>query len=314
MQTTGSFACTAAIVAMMSLSTPTHADPVVLEIGSPLVGPEHASSKAMEIFRTELARRTHGALGVAFPAEMKDGGSVRELVDGVHTGAIFALPFVFRNADHARRIVEGPVGKLIDARLNAKGFVPLAWMELGVREVTNAKQPLKTLEDFKGLRIRVQPSETHMAIFRALGAKPVAMDYGSVYTALKQGDIDAVESPYYPTYAAKLYEVEKYISDSGHIIELMVFIANRKTFTAFPPEQQEAIRDAARIAAAQEWKMVAESDSEALAALKANGMQFDPIPNTSRVAFRKAVSSVIDGVRKRVGAELVDQIVAAGRR
>jgi TRAP-type C4-dicarboxylate transport system substrate-binding protein len=205
---------------MMSLSTPAHADPVVLQIGSPLVGPEHASSKAMEIFRTELARRTQGALGVAFPVEMKDGGSVRELVDSVHTGAIFALPcpipylsrlvpeiealglpFVFRDADHAHRIVDGPAGKLIEARLNAKGFVPLTWMELGVRQVTNAKRPLKTLEDFKGLRIRVQPSETHMAIFRALGANPVAMDYGSVYTALKQGDIDAVESPYYPTYA-----------------------------------------------------------------------------------------------------------------
>jgi tripartite ATP-independent transporter DctP family solute receptor len=221
---------------------------------------------------------------------------------------------VLKDADHARRAVDGAVGKLIEARLIAKGFVPLGWMALGARHVTNAKRPLKTLSDFQGLKIRVQPSETHMAIFRALGANPVAMDIKDVYTALHQGDIEAQENPYYPIYSYKFYNVQKYVSDTGHIFDLIVFIASKKTFTGLPPEQQRAIRDAATAAAVQEWKMAAAVDETAFVALKANGMQFDPIPGATRLAMKKALVDVIDSARKRIGAELVDQVVAAGRR
>jgi tripartite ATP-independent transporter DctP family solute receptor len=330
MQTMGSFVRAAIIIAAMSLTTAALAEPVILRIDSPL-GPEHSSSKAMETFRTELLRRTHGAIDIDFSTEMK-GGSPKELIDGVRTGTIFAvpipvpafsrlvpeiealgLPFVFQNADHARRAVDGAAGKLIEARLNAKGFVPLVWMALGLRHVANSTRPLKTIEDFKGLRIRVQPSEIYMAAFRALGASPVAMDFSDVYTALQHGDIDATESPYYPIQSARFYEVEKYLSDTGHVFDLLVFVADKRAFTALSPEHQKAIRDAARIAAAQEWKMATTVDEAALATLKDNGMQFDPIPAATRVAFKKAMSGVVNSARQRLGAELVDQVVAADR-
>ena len=325
------FICSAAMIAVMSLTSPGHAEPVILRIDSPL-GPDHSSSKAMETFRTELVHRTKGAVDAVVSTEMK-GGSPKELIDGVRTGAVFAfpcpvpyfsrlvpeidalgLPFVLPDANHARRAVDGAAGKLIEARLIEKGFVPLAWMALGSRHVTNSKRPLRTLDDFKGLRIRVQPSEIYMASFRALGANPVAMDFANVYTALKQGDIDAQETPYYPIYSAKFYEVQKYLSDTGHVFDLIVFVASKKALADLPPDQQKAVRDAARIAAAQEWKMAAAVDETAFATLKANGMQFDPVPSATRAAFKKAMSRVIDGARQRIGAELVDQIVAAGRR
>jgi TRAP-type C4-dicarboxylate transport system substrate-binding protein len=152
-----------------------------------------------------------------------------------------------------------------------------------------------------------------MAAFRALGANPVAMDFPNVYTALKQDDIDAQETPYYPIYSAKFYEVQKYLSDTGHVFDLIVFIASRKALTALPPEQQKAIREAARIAAAQEWKMAAAVDETAFAALKANGMQFDPMPSATRVTLKKAMSGVIESARQRLGAPLVNEVVAAGR-
>lgn len=331
MQAMGPFIRAAAIIAVMSLTSSARTEPVILRIGSPF-GPEHASSKAVEIFRTELTRRTHGALDVEFFPEGKLGGA-KEVIDGLRADTIFAvpapmpylsrlvpetealsLPFVFKDADHARRAVDGAVGKLIEAKLIAKGFIPLGWMALGARNVTNAKRPMKTMDDFKGLKIRVQPSETHLAAFRALGANPVAMDIKDVYTALQQGDIDAQENPYYPIYSYKFYNVQKYVSDTNHVFDLIVLIASKKTFTGLPPEQQKAIRDAAKIAAVQEWKMAAAVDESAFAALKANGMQFDPIPDATRVALKKAMAGVIDSVRKRVGAELVDQVVAAGRR
>jgi tripartite ATP-independent transporter DctP family solute receptor len=331
MQTRGLFIRTAAILVAASLTSLAQAEPVILRIGSTL-GPEHASSKAMEIFKTEVAHRTQGALEIAFFPDGQLGGA-KEAIDGMRAESIFAvpapipylsrlvpetealgLPFVFKDADHAHRAVDGTFGKLIEARLIAKGYVPLGWMALGARHATNARRPLKTLNDFEGLKIRVQPSEIHMAIFRALGANPVAMDIKDVYTALQRGDIEAQENPYYPIYSNKFYNVQKYVSDTGHIFDLIVFIAGKKTFTGLPPEQQKAIRDAATVAAVQEWKIAAAVDEAAFAALKANGMQFDPVPDATRIAMKKAMVGVIDSARKHIGAELVDQVVAAGRR
>lgn len=321
----------AAIAAAMSLASSVYAEPLVLRIASPF-GSEHASSKAVEIFRTEVVRRSQGALDVEFAPDRKLGGA-KDVIDGLRADTLFAvpapmqylsrlvpetealsLPFVFKDADHARRAGDGAVGKLIEAKLVAKGFIPLGWMALGARHVTNAKLPLKTLDDFKGLRIRTQPSEIHMAAFRALGASPVAMDIKDVYTALQKGDVDAEENPYEPIYSTKFYEVQKYLSDTGHAFDLILFIASKKTFAALPPEQQKAVRDAARIATAQQWKIAAAVDEAAFEALKARGMQFDPIPPATRVAFKKAMAPVIDGARKRLGAALVDQVIAAGSR
>jgi tripartite ATP-independent transporter DctP family solute receptor len=331
MQAMGAFIRAATMTAMILLVPPARTEPVILRIGSPY-GREHSTSKAIDIFRTELVHRTQGALDVRFFPEMQLGGG-KDLIDGIRTDTIFAipapipylsrlipetealnLPFVFHDADHARRTVDGGVGKLIEARLVAKGFIPLGWMVLGARNVTNAKRPLQTLDDFKGLKIRVQPSETHMATFRALGASPVAIDIKDVYTALLQGDVDAEENPYYPIYSNKFYEVQKYLSDTSHLFDLIIFLASRKTFTALPPEQQKAIRDAAGIAIIQQWKMAPEVEAAAFAALKAHGMQFDPIPDATRAALKEAAAAVFERARLRIGAELVDQVVAEGRR
>jgi TRAP-type transport system periplasmic protein len=268
-----------------------------------------------------------------FPAgTLEGGGGVKELIDALHADTLFAvpasiqyfsrlvpetealsLPFVFRDGDQARQATDGAIGKLIEARLLAKGFITLGWMALGARNVTNSKRPLKTLDDFKGLKIRVQPSETHMAIFRALGANPLAMDIKDVYTALQQGDVDAQENPYYPSYFYKFYNVQKYVSNTRHAFDFLVFVASKKTFTDLPLEQQKAVREAARIASVQQWKMEAAEDQAALASLKANGMQFDPLPEATRTALKKATAGVIESARKRIGADLLDQVVAAGR-
>jgi TRAP-type transport system periplasmic protein len=331
MQAMGGLIRIAASVAVISLASPACTEPLILRIGSPY-GREHSTSKAVEIFRTELVRRTQGALDVAFFPEMQLGGG-KDLIDEVRNDAVFAipapipylsrllpdtealnLPFVFKDADHAHRTVDGAVGKLIEARLVAKGFVPLGWMVLGARHVTNAKRPLRTLDDFKGLRIRVQPSETHMATFRALGASPVAIDIKDVYTALQQGDVDAEENPYYPIYSNKFYEVQKYLSDTSHLFDLIIFIASRKTFTILPSEQQKAVRDAAGIAVLEQWKLAPEVEANAFGALKEHGMQFDPIPNSTRATLKQAAAAAFERARLRIGAEIVDQVVAEGRR
>jgi TRAP-type transport system periplasmic protein len=290
----------------------------------------HPTSRSVEIFKAEVARLSQSSIDVEVSAGSPRG--LKELIDAVHVGSIFAtwtsignfsrlvpeieavsLPFIFNNYDEARRAVSGPVGSLITTKLEAKGFVVLAWMELGVLHVSNSKRPLKTLDDFKGLSIRVLPNATHLATFQAIGARPVAMDLKDVGTAMAQGDIDGEEQDYPTTYANKYYESQKYLSDTGHFLDFHVLVANKRAFTSLATGQQKAVREAAATAAIQQRKMSAEAATSALVRLREKGVQFDPLPAETRMALRRATASVVDDVRKWVGADVVNKVLDANR-
>lgn len=290
---------------------------------------DHSSSKAMEIFRSELSKLSGGSLAADLFPGMQLGGA-KENMDAVRAGTIFgtwigvayvsrlvpeveavSLPFVFDNRQQAMGAIDGPVGKLIDRKLGAKGFQTLGWMELGARHVTNSKRPLKTLEDFKGLKIRMQPNETHLATFRSIGANPTPLDIKELYSALQQGVVDGEENPYPIIQGNRFYEVQKYLSDTAHFFDFIILIANKKTLDGLKPEQRSAVTDAAKLTISQQRKMAAEEEAAAFADLKAKGMKFDPLPAETRAALRKASAGIIDDVRKRAGGDLVDQMLAA---
>jgi TRAP-type transport system periplasmic protein len=306
-----------------------HAEVTTLRIESNLPT-SHASSRAMEVFKAEAARRSGGSIEVEVSAGAPR--SLKEMIDAVHVGSVFAtwtgignfsrlvpeitsisLPFVFENYDEARRAVVGSAGSLITTKLDAKGFHVLAWMDQGVLHVSNSKRPLKTLEDFKGLSIRVLPNATHLATFQAIGARPVAMDLKDVGPAMQQGDVDGEEQDYSTTYNNKYYESQKYLSNTAHFMDFHVLVANKKAFAGLDPMQQKAVREAAAIAAVQQHKMTTEDEVAALARLQENGVQFDPLPPETRSALRRATAKVIDDVRKWGGADIVNRVLAAGR-
>jgi TRAP-type transport system periplasmic protein len=324
-----SFAGGALAAAVLAIAAPAEAQAVTLRIESNLPAPV-ATSMSMQIFKDEVARLSGGSIEVEVVAGAPLG--LKEMVDAVHVGSVFAtwtsvdyfsrlvpeiaavsLPFVFDNYDEARRAVSGPVGSLIARKLDAKGFIVLAWMDLGEFHVMNSKRPLKTLDDFKGLRIRVLPNATHLATFEALGARAVAMDFKDVEAAVRQGDIDGEELDYSVTYANKYYESQKYVSDTRQFLDFNLFIANKSAFASLDPMQQKAVREAATIAALQERKISTEQEATALARLQEKGMQFDPLPPETRVALRRATASVVADVRKWVGADVVNEVLAANR-
>lgn len=312
--------------ALLAIAPPAGSQPVTLQIESAIPA-AHATSKSMEIFKDEVVRLSEGSIDV----EVAKGSqrSLRELIDDVHVGRIFAtwmsvgifsrqvpevaavsLPFVFENYDQAKRAVAGPVGTLITRKIEAKGFIILAWMDLGALQVTNSKRPLKTLEDFKGLTIRVLPNSTHLAAFKAIGARPVVMDFTDVAAALRQGDIDGQELDYSTIYANKHYESQKYLSDTGHFLDFHVLIADKRTFMGLDPMQQKAVRDAAANAAVRQHEISTEDQATALSWLK-DKMQFDPLPSRTRTALRRATASVAEDVKDWVGADIVNKVLAA---
>jgi TRAP-type transport system periplasmic protein len=323
-----SFAGAAVAATVLAVASPAAQTTLQIESAIPA---GHATSKAMDIFKDEVIRLSEGSMDV----EVTKGSqrSIRELVDDVHVGHVFAtwmgvgifsravpevaavsLPFVFKNYGQAKRVAAGPVGTLISTKLEAKGFVILAWMDLGALQVSNSKRPLKTLDDFKGLRIRVLPIGTHVAAFKALGALPVSMDLKDVGAALQQGDVDGQELDYSTMYANKYYENQKYLSDTGHFLDFHVLVANKRMFASLDPKQQKAVREAAAIAAFRQHEISTEDQVAALAWLKEKGMQFDALPPETRVALRRAMASVVNDVRKSVGADVVNKVLAANAK
>jgi tripartite ATP-independent transporter DctP family solute receptor len=294
---------------------------------------EHPSSVAVEqVFRKEVARLTNNQLQVdVFPA-MQLGGA-KENVDAVRSGTLaltwvggaflsriapeleaVSLPFVFPNRETAFRVIDGPVGAAIDKKLQDKGFISLGWMELGMRHVTNSRGPIKTMADLKGLKIRLQPNETHLATFRALGANPVAMDVKELYSALEQRVVDAQENPYTVIGASRYSEVQKHLSNSGHFFDFIAVVASKRAFEQLKPEYQKAVREAMTATIAFQRKLAIEEEAKRLAELKGK-MTYTEIAPAALEEMRKSSAPVIEEVKKRAGADLVTQVLAeAGKR
>lgn len=289
---------------------------------------EHPSSVAVEqVFKKEIARLTGNQLQVdVFPA-MQLGGA-KENVDAVRSGTLaitwvgaaflsrivpeleaVSLPFVFPNRDTAFRVIDGAVGAAIDKRLQDKGFVSLGWMELGMRHVTNSRGPIRTMADLKGLKLRLQPNETHLATFRALGANPIAMDVKELYSALEQRVVDAQENPYTVIAANRYSEVQKHLSNTGHFFDLIAVVASKKAFEQLKPEYQKAVREAMTATIAYQRKLAAEDEAKRFAELKAK-MTYTEIAPAALEEMRKATAPVIEEVKKRAGADLVVQVLA----
>lgn len=316
-----------AAATLLSLGLPAHAQQKLQIAGN--FATEHPSSIAVEqVFKKEVARLSNNQLQVdVFPA-LQLGGA-KENVDAVRSGTLaitwvgaaflsriapeleaVSLPFLFTNREAAFRVIDGPVGDAIDKKLQDKGFISLGWMELGMRHLTNSKAPIQTVADLKGMKLRLQPNETHLATFRALGANPVAMDAKEVYSALEQKVVDAQENPYTVISASRYGEVQKFLSNSGHFFDFIAVVASKKAFEQLKPEQQKIIREAMTTTIAHQRKLAISAEASALDELKKKMTYTEMAPAVKEEMRKTASAAVLEGVKKRAGAELVDQVLA----
>jgi tripartite ATP-independent transporter DctP family solute receptor len=204
------------------------------------------------------------------------------------------MPFVFPSYEAADKVLDGPIGQELGRKFNKAGFVALAFLDNGFRNVTNSKHPVKTPEDLKGLKIRTMEAPTHMAIWRALGANPTPMAW-PIFTQLQQGVIDGQENPIAVIYAAKLIEAgQKYLTLTRHVYSALVFVANKSFIDGLSEADRKVIMDSARAAALQGRKFIRGNEAKQLAELKAAGMQVEEKPDLA--AFRKATAPIINSV------------------
>jgi len=215
------------------------------------------------------------------------------------------MPFVFPSYEAADKVLDGPIGQDLAKKFEKSGFVALAFLDNGFRNVTNSKRAVKTPEDLKALKIRTMEAPTHLAIWRAIGANPTPMAW-PIFTQLQQGVIDGQENPIAVIYAAKLPEAgQKYLTLTRHVYSALVFVANKAFIDGLPAAERKVVADCARSAAMQGRSFIRDNEVKQLSELKTAGMQVEEKPDLE--AFRKATAPVIDSASGDT-KKLVEQI------
>lgn len=292
---------------------------------------DHSSSLAMEVFKQEVEAATDNDIKVnLFPAMQLGGAS--ENVDQVRSGVLgmtwigvsflsrtvpeleaVSLPFVLKDRETAFRVIDGEVGDLLNEKLAEKGFIALGFMELGARHITNSVRPIESIDDFDGLKIRLQPNETHLKSFRALGASPVSMGINEVYSALQQKVIDGQENPFSIIRKNNFGEVQQYLTDTNHFFDFIVVVANKKKFDRMSDDEQQVLRDAMGKAVAWQREKAAEEDLQSRDELIAAGMKFNAVTPELHQAMQDKTAGIVDELKERLGAELVNAVLEGAK-
>jgi tripartite ATP-independent transporter DctP family solute receptor len=273
-----------------------------------------------------VARRSNGRLQIeVFPNSQL--AKERESVQGLLSGTVdmtaqatpwiesfypqmqvLTLPFLFKDSASAFRVADGPIGDELFAGLETKGITGLLWCGTSFREFESTGRPIKTPDDVKGLRFRVQSGAVYVGMATALGAIPVQIDYSELYTALSQKTIDLIDSTPDGLVSAKLQMVTKNLAMTNHVYNLNPLIASKKKLDELPSDLQRILREEIR-AIRTSWRNRCDQQAaESLQALKSGGMTFTEIDHA---AFQRAMEPVYAAAQTRVGGDLVQRLVRA---
>ena len=227
------------------------------------------------------------------------------------SASLLSLPFIYRDVEHVRAVTDGPVFTPFSERLlKSTSIRSLVSGFPGFRYTYTRNKALQTLEDFKGVKIRVPASEVHVETFKALGANPTPIAFGEIYTSLQTGVVEGMENINEYVYEPKLHEQLKFASRTGHMFEPWQILISEITWQKLSEAQRKVVSDAAVIAWKQQREAQAARNLEFENKLKEAGMKFNDI---NRDVLRAATDSVRQRLATKVpgGQELVTSLLNA---
>jgi len=222
---------------------------------------------------------------------------------------IFEMPYIVKDRAHMGRIEKEIFWPKIEPEIEKKGLKVLAVWENGVRHITNNKRPIRAPADLQGIKLRVPEGKWRVKMFEAYGANPSPMKFSELFTALQTGVMDGQENPFTQIYSAKLQEVQKYLSLSGHVYTPAYLTVGTRRYESLPADVRKVLEDTAKETQAFVYQVAARDDDELLGKLKQAGMQVNDV---DKDAFVSASKSIYDEFGKEVaGAKaLIDRAVA----
>ncbi|EJW09293.1 TRAP-type C4-dicarboxylate transport system, periplasmic component [Rhodovulum sp. PH10] len=314
----------ATCILAVAFSGPALAASVVLKLGH-IAEPEHPYGQGADYFAKLVAEKSGGDMKVeVFPNSQLGGQS--EMIEGlvfgsldmafVNTAALgqfqpqislFDLPFLFDDRPHAYRSLDS-VGMEIGKKLEPRGLKLLGYMENGIRHMTDNVRPIKTPEDMKGLKIRVQTNKIHVEMIKALGASPTPMDLSELYSAMQQGTVDGQENPSAHIYTKRFYEVQKYASLTAHAYSPEPVLISMITWKKLSPKQQQVVLDAAKESIDWQRKVSEKADNDYWDKIRATGKM--EVITVDRKPFREATREVTAKFAPMVGQDNIDKVDA----
>lgn len=287
------------------LATSANAADLTLKLGH-LANENNSWHKASLKFGEEVARLTEGRIAVEVYPNDSLGREI-DLINGMQLGtvemtitgeslqnwapkaAMLALPYAYKSLEHMDQVASGDIGKDIEAEIIERAQVrPLGYFARGPRNLTSNK-PITTPADLAGVKLRTMQNPVHIRAFEKLGASPVPMAWGEVFTSLGQGVIDGQENPITIFYTNSLWEVQSDITLSGHVYGPHMFLASKSVWESWPEEVRQAILEALPEATAFQRAESARLEAEQSAKLKENGVKISEIDTAP---FREIAQSI----------------------
>ncbi len=241
-----------------------------------------------------------GTLDMTFSTSVVAGNFASEV-------GVLDAPFLFRDADHGRTVLDASVGRDMAALLSARNVHVIAWGKNGMRHVT-ANIPVRGPGDLRGLRIRVPQSEIMQKGLRALGAAPEQLAFPQVYEALRTGRFDAEENPISTIEAARFQAVQKCLSLTGHIYSAAFFVASADLLEDLNEAQRAALSACAAAGAEASRRAADIAERDGIGRLRAAGMTI--VTNVDRPAFAALARPWLASLSAREGSGFVSRITA----
>jgi tripartite ATP-independent transporter DctP family solute receptor len=287
--------------------------------------PGQPQVRAVELFERLVEQGTAGGIRVdIYPNNQL--GNQRDVIEGIQLGTIemsnvaaplasfvpqlnlFELPFLFETREHFYAVLDSEIGRSLSPDLEKRGFRLLGYFDAGIRHIMTANRPIYTLADLQGLKIRTMENPLHLAAFKALGANPLPMAYGELYTALEQGVIDGAEAAGPNYLAKKFFEPAPHWAQVGwiHLVEYVVI--SRVFYERLPVAFREVVDRAAVEMIARERQWYREEEAAAMEELEQAGVR---LTFPDREPFRRAARQVyLDWADRVGGLPLIERILS----
>jgi len=245
------------------------------------------------------------------------GTSVSGAFDAFYPPAmVLGIPFLFTSAPAAWEMLDGPFGKkLSDGLVKKTGLRNLCFAEVGFRNFTNSKRPIRTPADLKGLKIRVQETPLYMTMIKSLGANPTGIPWPETYMALQTGVADGQENPVSVILNNKLQEVQKYLTLDGHVYGVDWFVVNEKFYQSLPKDLQAIVNEAAKISATVGRGVQELNSAIGIAKLQQAEMQiYVPTPQEKALFKQATQGPVVQWLKTKIDPKLVDETLQAAAK
>jgi len=303
--------------------------PIVIKF-SHVVAADTPKGKGSEFFAKRAAELTKGKVKVEVFAnstlykdkeemEALQLGAVQMLAPslakfgplGVKEFELFDLPYIFDDYKELHLITEGPVGKGLMQKLEGRGLVGLAFWDNGFK-VMSSNKPINAPEDYKGQKMRIQPSHILDAQMRALGAIPQKMAFAEVYQALQTGVVDGTENPPSNLYTQKMHEVQKYVAVTNHGYLGYAVITNKKFWEGLPADVRGQLEQAMKEATTFANGIAKEENDKAMEEVRKSGKSQILVPTAAqKLAMKKALVKVHEQMASRIGKDAIDTVYKA---